>query len=88
MIKRLALSFAFLLPGACVSTVATVVTAPVRLVGKGVNLVAPGRKESDRRRGQKIRKAEEKARKSCRSVTGGDEAREQCFHERMRNEGY
>ena len=88
MFRRIVLSAALLLPGGCVSTVATVVTAPVRLVAKGVDLAAPSHKDSDRKRGRKLRQAEERARKSCRREAGGNDAREQCFHEHVRNEGY
>lgn len=88
MLRRIVLSVAFLLPGGCVSTVATVVTAPVRLIAKGVGLAAPSHKDSDRKRGRDLRQVEEKARKSCRREAGGNDAREQCFHERVRNEGY
>ncbi|MBV8971170.1 MAG: hypothetical protein JO290_02640, partial [Sphingomonadaceae bacterium] len=50
----------------CVSTVVgaavDVATVPVRVVGAGVNAVAPGQKERDRRRGKRERKEEERQR--------------------------
>ncbi len=56
--------------GGCVSTVVgaavDVATAPVRIVGAGINTIAPGQKERDRRRGRRERKAEEKARRDAR----------------------
>jgi hypothetical protein len=51
-----------LLLGGCVSTVASVVTAPVRVVSQGVDWATTSQSEADRNRGRKIRKAEEKAR--------------------------
>ncbi len=45
--------------GGCIGTVVDVVTAPVRIVGAGINTVIPGQHERDRRRGKKARKAEE-----------------------------
>ncbi len=56
--------------GGCVSTVVgaavDVATVPVRVVGAGINAVAPGQRERDRRRGKRERKAEAKARKDER----------------------
>ena len=67
--------------GGCVSTVihtaAEVVTAPIRIVGAGINTVAPGQKERDRRRGKRERKAEEAQRKAAKraaKAAGGDRA--------------
>lgn len=87
MTKSVALVLSLLMLGGCVSTVASVVTAPVRVVAKGADWATTSREEADRNRGRKIRKAEERARKECRQQDG-DYAREQCFRERMRNEGY
>lgn len=54
----------------CVSTVvsaaADVVTAPVRIVGAGIDAVVPSQKERDRRRGKQARKAEEKSRREAK----------------------
>ena len=66
--KRTAVAAALLLtlPG-CVSTVvsaaADVVTAPVRIVGAGIDTVVPGQRERDRRRGKRARHAEAQARR-------------------------
>ena len=58
--------------GGCVTTVVgaavDVATAPVRIVGAGINAVAPGEKERDRRRGKRERKAEEQARRDARKA--------------------
>ena len=83
-----ALALPALLLGGCLSTVATVVTAPVKVAAKGVDWATTSQSEADRNRGRKIRKAEEKARKACRREVDGDYEREQCFRARMQNEGY
>jgi hypothetical protein len=77
---------AFLL-GGCVSTVASVVTAPVRVVAKGVDWATTSQSEADRNRGRKIRKAEEKARKACRQEVDNEYERKQCVRSRLREEG-
>ena len=76
----------FLLPllalglGACVSTLAStavdVVTLPVKVVAKGVDLATTSQAESDQNRGRALRKAEEGAGKhqrlwdqQCRDLT-------------------
>ena len=62
-----------LLAGGCVRTVASVVTAPVKIVSKGVDWTTTSQSEADRNYGKKMRKAEEregrerkKAEKACR----------------------
>jgi hypothetical protein len=72
----------------CLSTVGTVVTAPVKVAAKAVDWTTTSQSEADRNRGKKIRKAEERARKACRGASGDEYEREVCFRERMRNEGY
>jgi hypothetical protein len=57
-------------------------------VAKGADWATTSRDEADRNRGRKIRKAEERARKACRDQAEGDDSRQRCFHEWMRNEGY
>ncbi len=57
-----------LMVGGCVGTVVDVVTAPIRIVGAGINTVVPGQHERDRRRGKKARKAEEAQRKAARKA--------------------
>lgn len=83
---RAALFLAPLLPLAlsgCVSTLATVVTAPVKIVSKAADLATTSQSEADENRGRALRKREEqvgrlarqrdKAQKKC---DGGDD--QQC----------
>jgi len=54
--------------GGCISTAKTIVTAPVRVVSKGVDWTTTSQDESDRNRGREMRKQEardEKARKKA-----------------------
>ena len=44
----------------CVSTVATVVTAPIKVTGKAVNWATSGQARADRAYGRKMRKQEER----------------------------
>jgi len=74
--------------GGCLSTVATVVTAPVKVAAKAADWATTSQDEADRNRGRQVRKAEEKARKACRRETDGDYDRENCVRARMRDEGY
>ena len=62
-----------LLSGGCVRTVASVVTAPVKVAGKAVDWTTTSQSEADRNYGRKMRKQEEregrerkKAEKECR----------------------
>lgn len=67
---------ALLLPlvsGGCVRTVASVVTAPVKIVSKGVDWTTTSQSEADRNYGKKMRKQEaregkerKEAEKACR----------------------
>jgi hypothetical protein len=82
-----ALALPALLLGGCVSTVASVVTAPVRVAAKGVDWATTSQSEADRNRGRKIRKAEDKARKACRRDYGSGDDRDQCVRARLRDEG-
>ncbi len=72
MIRRAAAVLLAVGLGGCVSTVVgaavDVATAPVRIVGAGINTVAPGQKERDRRRGKKARKAEAAERRADRKA--------------------
>jgi hypothetical protein len=43
----------------CVSTVASVVTAPVRVAGKAVDMATTSQSEADEKRGRNLRKHEE-----------------------------
>jgi hypothetical protein len=49
-----------LLLGGCVSTVADVVTAPVRAVGGAVDLATTSQSEADEKRGRELRQREER----------------------------
>ena len=88
MIRVLFLAVPLTFLGGCLSTVGTIVTAPVKVAAKAADWVTVSQDESDRNRGRVIRKTEERARKACRKEAIGDYAREECFRERMRNEGY
>ncbi len=88
MRSTVALALPALLLGGCVSTVASVVTAPVRVAAKGVDWATTSQSEADRNRGRKLRKAEDKARKACRREVDGDYAREQCVRARLRDWQY
>ena len=62
MKRLLALSLLLPLTG-CVSTAASIVTAPVRAAGWTVDKMTTSQSEADRNRGRRDRKAEEKQRK-------------------------
>ena len=55
-----ALPFAALLLGGCLSTVGDVVTAPVKIAAKGVDLATTSQSEADEKRGRELRKREER----------------------------
>jgi hypothetical protein len=62
-----------LVTGGCLSTVGSVVTAPVKVAGKAVDWTTTSQSEADRNYGKKMRKAEEREgrerkawEKSCR----------------------
>lgn len=88
MIKVAAIVLPALLLGGCLSTVASVVTAPVKVAAKGVDWATTSQSEADRNRGRKLRKAEDKARKLCRREVDGDYERDQCVRARLRDEGF
>ena len=46
--------------GGCISTVGKVVTAPVKVVSKGVDWTTTSQSEADRNYGRRMRKAEER----------------------------
>ena len=58
-IPVLAMSSALLLPGCIAKTALDVVTAPVRVASKAVDLATTSQSESDEKRGREIRKREE-----------------------------
>lgn len=49
-----------LLTGGCLSTVGSIVTAPVKVAGKAVDWTTTSQSEADRNYGKKMRKAEER----------------------------
>jgi len=51
---------AALMLAGCVSTAKTVVTAPFKVVGKGVDWATTSQDEADRNRGREMRKQEER----------------------------
>lgn len=55
----LALAAAPLLSG-CISTAAKVVTAPVRIAGKGVDMMTTSQSEADEKRGRELRQREQR----------------------------
>jgi hypothetical protein len=71
--RRYCLALLPVMLSGCVSTVASVVTAPVKVVSKGVDWTTTSQSEADRNYGKKMRKAEEregrerkKAEQACR----------------------
>jgi len=62
----LMLPAAALLSGCVVRTAANVATAPVRVVGKGVDWATTSQEEADRNRGRAMRKQEEREAKERR----------------------
>ena len=55
-----AIALAPLLLGGCVSTVASVVTAPVRLASGAVDMATTSQSEADERRGRELRERDER----------------------------
>ena len=51
----------------CVSTVGTIVTAPVKVVSKGVDWATTSQDEADRNRGREMRKQEKREREERRA---------------------
>jgi hypothetical protein len=74
--------------GGCLSTIGTVVTAPVKVAAKAADWATTSQDESDRNRGRVIRKAEQKARKQCRREVDSDYERDQCVRARLRDQGF
>ena len=70
-----ALACSALLSGCLVRTAADVVTAPVRVVGKGVDWATTSQSEADEKRGREMRRREERLGKLDREYR---RHREQC----------
>ena len=66
MMQKLLIIGCFALLAGCVSAAKTVVTAPFKVVGKGVDWATTSQDESDRNRGREMRKQEERERKERR----------------------
>jgi cell shape-determining protein MreC len=66
--SRLALLLPFLLLTGCVSTVTSIATAPIRAVGWTADKLTTSQSESDRNRGRRDRKAEEKQAREARKA--------------------
>ena len=60
LLALVALPLSALLLSGCLSTVADVVTAPVKVVSKGVDLATTSQSEKDEKRGREIRRREER----------------------------
>lgn len=76
VIPVLALSSALLLPGCIARTALDVVTAPVKVASKAVDLATTSQSESDEKRGREIRKREEELGKLDRER---EKLREKCM---------
>ncbi|MEZ5709088.1 MAG: hypothetical protein R3E02_06865 [Blastomonas sp.] len=63
------------LPGCVARTAANIVTAPVRLVGTGVDKMTTSQSEADEKRGREMRKHEERVGKLNRKL---DRAEDHC----------
>lgn len=63
ILRATALAATALSLAGCVSTAKTVVTAPFKVVGKGVDWATTSQEEADRNRGREMRKQEERDRK-------------------------
>lgn len=79
---------AALLLGGCISTIGTIVTAPVKLAAKTADWATTSQDEADRNRGRAYRKAEGKAQKDCRRDVDGYRNQQDCVSARLRAEGY
>jgi len=66
MRKILLLALLPLVSGGCVRTVASIVTAPVKVVSKGIDWTTTSQSEADRNYGKKMRKEEEREGKERR----------------------
>ena len=86
MRKVLILAALPLFAGGCVSTVAHVVTAPVRITSKAVDWTTTSQSESDRNYGRKMRKQE--AREGAERRRWAQECRKQQRSDCNRYDGY
>lgn len=75
----LALAFPLLLSGCIARTAAGIVTAPVRVVGSGVDMMTTSQSEADQKRGRDLRRREERLGQLERDY---DRHTSQCMHGR------
>lgn len=87
MVMRALVLIAVIPLAGCVSTIASVATAPFKAVGKAADWATTSQSEADRNRGRAIRKAENTARKQCKREVEGDYEREQCVRNKLRESG-
>jgi phage-related minor tail protein len=73
-LRKLLILIPLLSLGGCISTATSIVTAPVRVVSKGVDWTTTSRDEADRNRGRAVRKQEKR----------DEEARRKAEKERQR----
>jgi len=74
-IAALTVGLASLLLTGCIGTAVDLVTLPVRVVGKTIDVLTTSQKEADRNRGRRERKAEEKAKKDAKKAERERQAR-------------
>ncbi|BBC71440.1 conserved hypothetical protein [Altererythrobacter sp. B11] len=60
LVPAFAVAFGLLLSGCVARTALNVATAPVRIVGKGVDLATTSQSEADEKRGRELRKQDER----------------------------
>jgi predicted Holliday junction resolvase-like endonuclease len=60
------LIFALALPGCAAQIAADIVTAPIKVASKTVDVLTTSQEEADRKRGREARKAEERAEKEAK----------------------
>ena len=71
----------------CVRTAVGVVTAPVRVGARVVDMTTTSRAEADRNRGRKLRHAERRAKHACSSA-GSSSARRDCVRAKLMDQGF
>lgn len=69
----LALSAQLALSGCLAKTAASVVTAPIKVASKGVDLATTSQSEADENRGKKLRKLEDRYEKELKMCREGDQ---------------
>ena len=73
--------------GGCVSTAVAIVTAPVKIVGAGIDAVYTSQAERDEKRGRQLRKQEERDARAAKKLQDADaKAAHQAEKDRRRTE--